>query len=70
MNSENSPSKITISEHAIARIPQSQYLFIKSMEFKKPMSSGAFNDGPNTLRRKNTLKIPALKKGSFLDEMN
>ena len=40
------------------------------MEFKKPMSTAIINDGPNTLRRKNTLRIPALiKPGSYLDEM-
>jgi len=41
------------------------------MEFKKPMALGVMNDGPNTLRRKNTLRIPALiKPGSYLDEMS
>jgi hypothetical protein len=41
------------------------------MEFKKPMTMAIINDGPNTLRRKNTLRIPALiKPGSYLDEMN
>ena len=41
------------------------------MEFKKPIAMSVINDGPNTLRRKNTLRIPALiKPGSYLDEMN
>jgi hypothetical protein len=71
MNSENSPSKIPSSEHMVSRIPHSSYLFIKSMEFKKPMALGIINDGPNTIRRKNTLKIPALvKPGSYLEEMS